>query len=743
MKRIEVNREMMLEFLRFAIVGTTSTLIHYLAYWLFQYWIDLNIAFTLGYIVSFCWNYYLSARFTFHKKATASNGVGFGGAHLVNYLLEISLFNLFLSLGFHQLLAPLAVYCISVPANFVMVRFVFHHNVVRGIGHMLKRCDEWSRRHTSLYLLRIYLWTLLVFIVAKAGFMLSCHGEHSLSLGDMMQVIVHGLSLDLSTALYVLILPYLGRLLSLWRSLPPFLSKCYFGVIALAFALAFVADASLYPFWGYKLDASCLQYLATPSEAMASVSVGYLLWRLLLVLLFAFIVYKGYPAGANPRLRSWRSALGWLMLIPVFVVGIRGGIDESTTNVGQVYFSRHQFLNHSAVNPVFSFLSSFEKSANQIVTYDFMDAQEAAQITDSLYQTDDAIADTLLRTRRPDIVVILMESCGGQFTDISGRTDITPRLNQLKQEGIYFANCYANSWRTDRGTVCTWSGYPAFPTMSVMKMPRKTATLPSIARSLAQEGYQTTYLYGGDINFTNMRSYLVGTQFERLIWKADYTNEEQHTAQWGVRDDITFATLFNLLTDGKRRQAPQLIGFSTLSSHEPWDVPIQQLDDPVENAFYYLDQCIGTFVDSIRTTPSWENLLLILLPDHGIIHRDVDEQNPLKNHIPMLWLGGAVGTAHRIEAVCNQTDLPATLLPQLGLSAQDFTFSRNVVSPSYRHPFAIHTYNNGFSMVDSTTFVCYDLTVDRSLTEQGPHSHQLVRQGKAILQVTSNDLDRR
>jgi phosphoglycerol transferase MdoB-like AlkP superfamily enzyme len=108
----------------------------------------------------------------------------------------------------------------------------------------------------------------------------------------------------------------------------------------------------------------------------------------------------------------------------------------------------------------------------------------------------------------------LLEGCGGEFTEIGGRTDVTPNLNRLMHEGIYFSNCYGNTWRTDRGTLCTWSGYPSFPTMSVMKIPSKSRTLPNIAKTLHEErSYETHYLYGGDINFTNMRSYLVAGGF--------------------------------------------------------------------------------------------------------------------------------------------------------------------------------------------------------------------------------------
>ena len=115
-----------------------------------------------------------------------------------------------------------------------------------------------------------------------------------------------------------------------------------------------------------------------------------------------------------------------------------------------------------------------------------------------------------------------------------------------------------------------------------MKMPQKSRKLPSIARTLRNQGYKTSYLYGGDINFTNMRSYLIATGWEKLTSMDDYSAADRGTAQWGVRDDITFKTIEQQITDigndGQRTtdnglHTPMLIGYSTLSSHEPWDVP--------------------------------------------------------------------------------------------------------------------------------------------------------------------------
>ena len=594
-----------------------------------------------------------------------------------------------------------------------------------------------------LYLVKFYVATLLFFLVAKIGFML----YHDFTFTDMLQVLGHGLSLDMSTSLYILIIPFLLTILSLWINLSRWIFRGYYIIIAIILSLAFVTDTSLYEFWLFKLDASCLQYLETPTEAMASVSMVYILFRIICVLVIATLFYWIYDKlttqsqKLTAQSQKLIATLVAILLIPLIIIGIRGGLDESTTNIGQVYFSQNQFLNHSAVNPVFSFIASFEKTASNNVSYRFMDDDECQHIVSELYHTQSIGSDTLLTTQTPNIIVILLESCGGQFTEISGRTDITPNLNRLAREGIYFTNCYANSWRTDRGIVCTLSGYPSFPTISVMKIPSKSRTLPNIARTLQDErGYTTHYLYGGDINFTNMRSYIVSGGFAALTWKNDYTKDEQETAKWGVRDDITFETLYQLTTTMSQ---PYLIGYSTLSSHSPWDVPIHHFDDEVLNAFYYLDQCVGNFIERLRKSDAWDNTLVVMLPDHGIVYNGLDESNPLLNHIPMIWVGGAVKAPKRIEQICNQTDLPATLLGQLGINHDTYIFSRDVLSKTYTKPVAIHTYDDGFTMTDSVSFVNYDFISDRVIIEQGKKNPQLLLWGRAILQAASKDLDQR
>jgi phosphoglycerol transferase MdoB-like AlkP superfamily enzyme len=596
-------------------------------------------------------------------------------------------------------------------------------------------------RGRLLYLTRCLLLTVLTFVTAKVVFMLCHAADHPFAVGDVLDVVRHGLSLDLSTALYFLIVPFLLTVASMWIRVPRWLFRSYYILIAVAFVLAFVADTSLYTFWQFKLDASCLSYLATPTEAMSSVSTGYLLLRLLLLVVLTALVALAYcrMAGQPPHGRgSWREALLDVLLVPLFVIGIRGGLGESTTNIGQVYYSQEQFLNHAAVNPVFSFLYSLGKSGDYIVEYTFYEDSEYQWLTDGIFQTQSTGCDTLLTTRRPNILLIIMESCGGQFTEIGGRDDITPNLNSLAREGVYFTECYANSWRTDKGVVSILSGYPAFPITSVMKVPEKSRKLPSLARSLSSEGYSCSFLYGGDINFTNMRSYVMGSGYGQLTWKADYSLKEQSSAKWGVEDGITARSVLEQVA--RQPSSPWMLTWLTLSSHEPWDVPVKHLDDEVENAFYYLDSCIERLITQLRQSPAWNDLLVIILPDHGYRYKGVNETTRLFNHIPMIWVGGAVREPRRIDHICNQSDLAATLLGQMGIQHDEYTFSRDVLSDTYQRRTAFHTYVNGMTVFDSTGFMSYDLGAEQMVAAEGNDSTRLLRLGRALLQLTSHDL---
>lgn len=602
--------------------------------------------------------------------------------------------------------------------------------------------------YISLYFFTV----LLIFILQKPLFMLYNGSiEKGFGFADYMQVMIHGASLDAATAGYLTAFPFLLVLISIWfRKFP--LKKILYGYYIWAAALIsiiFVVDMALYTFWGFKLDASVFLYIDSPKEALASVSVGFILLRVLAILLLialnSWVLLKITPSVLTATRKRIAGTAGMLLLGGVLFIIIRGGVTESTSNIGQVYFSNEPFLNHSAVNPDFSLLSSMGKSQDFASEFNFFDEEKRAALFDGLYPTTDGDSIIqVLNTKRPNILIILMEGFGGAFVEpLGGLPDVTPHFNRLSKEGVFFTNCYANSFRTDRGTVCTFSGYLGLPTASVMKIPAKSRTLPAIAEGLSKAGYKTDFLYGGDINFTNMKSYLLSTGYQRLTANTDFSLAEQTSNAWGVNDDITFEYLYNQLRN-RKEEGPWHTAFLTLSSHEPFEVPYHRLEDKIPNAFAYTDECLGKFIDRLKQTPAWKDLLVICLPDHGFYYpREGSNAMPRFYHIPLLWLGGAVKQPMQVDKIMNQTDLAATLLGQLGLEHTAFTFSRNVLGSDYKYPFAFYSFNNGFSFRDSTGVTVFDNNSGSILFDEPEADESRLDKGKAILQTVYDDLGNR
>lgn len=607
------------------------------------------------------------------------------------------------------------------------------------------------------YIVSYYATLVVAFILAKPLFLyFNSDSNHQFTTNDIADVIGHGLVLDGATAAYLTVIPWLLLTLSVWIRIPS-LRRIYcvwYGLTAFTVALICVADTCLYSFWDFKLDATVLNYIDSPKNAIASVSTLYILLALAVITATAsalFFLLKSLTPKTFVPLKSLRLRIGGslLMLLAggLLFLAIRGGIGKSTANIGMVYYSENQYLNHAAVNPAFSLFYSMGKTENFADNCNFYPEPVRKELFEALgYNTESQTTDTLLRTRRPHVLIILMEGFGASFVgELGGTPGITPQFDRLCREGILFTQCYGNSYRTDRGTVCALSGYPSFPNVSVMKLPQKSRTLPSLASSLLQAGYKTDFVYGGDINFTNMQSYLRSTGYQDVTGDTRFSAEERKTHAWGVTDRIMFDYLADELGRRSGQAQPWHTTFLTLASHEPWTVPYDRIrNDEKGNAMAYLDDCLGRFVDRMKKEPFWKDLLIVCLPDHAIAYpHTLTTADKRRFQIPMLWLGGALARTGRIDKLCNQTDLAATLLGQMGLPHNDFRFSRDITSASYRYPSAQFTFGNGFGWIDSTGYTVSDLSSGRTVKAEPTASARRDSLSRALLQTTFDDLGER
>lgn len=606
-----------------------------------------------------------------------------------------------------------------------------------------------------LFIARYYFSLVALSALYKFIFMIADSGEELFLVIDCLSAIYYGLQHDFAIAGYFTAIPLLTAIVSAFYKVP--LRRffiCYNGFTAFVFMLAFLADVSLYPYWGFKLDASILMYLDSPANAFASVEIWHLILLVVLLTAGTYGIYHLLKAASkNGELlccdRSERNIkkgvaeLAVHLLIGGFIfLGIRGGVSESTNNIGSVYFSDVEFYNHAAVNPVFSFLYSYMRMEDFTKEYSFFDQNRREENFYGAYPKDDTVTDTLLNNQRPNIITIILEGWSAQLIEVlGGMKDVTPNFNRLADEGVLFTNCYANSYRTDRGLICALSGYPSFPKTSVMKSTAKSQELPSLASELARAGYTNTFLYGGDINFTNMRGYLYSTGYSRIIADKEFSAQERSTHRWGAGDEVVLDRLYNVIQE--QGNEPWHITCLTLSSHEPWSVPYNRIEnDKIANSFAFTDEEFGKFIERFKKSDKWNNTLIICISDHSVVGypKGITQTDRERNHIPLMLLGGAVKEAKKIETLCNQQDLVATILPQLGLSGSRFPFSRNVLGQEYRHPFAYHCFNNGFSIIDSTGFTVYSIDNGEVIhNEPEDGGAERLNKAKAILQTTYSD----
>lgn len=606
-----------------------------------------------------------------------------------------------------------------------------------------------------LLIVATFLASLVLMALQKPMFLI-WYAEQSAeaSAAELMGVSLHGALLDSTMAGYISVIPWLLMLAAAWITIPEAVMRRimsgYFAAMAILVSLIVAVDMGLFRYWGYRIDSTIFPYLATPKEAAASVTWGDLIPAVTLffaygaVMLLAWLpISRIYRAAKQSLKQRITSSLVLLFVGGLLFLAIRGGLSPATANVSKVYFSDNMFLNHAATNPVFSLLSSSMRSELKADDYHYFAEEELQEILSELAPSEGiAQRDTLLTTQRPNIVLVVLEGFGRTTatTTFEGRA-VTPQLDRMRSEGIWFENMFANSYRTDRGTVAVMSGHPAHPIASIMKYPQKAHTLPAIASSLKAEGYSTSFTYGGDANFTNTASYLYGTGIEKITDQKSL-HLDVPISKWGYADDVVcdyFADeVLRLSQEGK----PFFASLLTLSSHEPFEVPYDAFEDKVLNATAFADHHVGEMIERWRNTPAWENMLVILIADHGISYPEGIEIGSLpRQRIPMLWMGGAVKAPLEVSTYSSQCDLAATLLGQLNIDHSRFSFSKDIFDPASPH-YAYWSYNNGFGIISDKGNVVYSCTGDKITSYAGTDAavESLTRAGKALTQSIHQDI---
>ncbi|MGB3075343.1 MAG: LTA synthase family protein, partial [Chitinophagales bacterium] len=419
----------------------------------------------------------------------------------------------------------------------------------------------------------------------------------------------------------------------------------------------------------------------------------------------------------------------------------RGGWQQIPINESSAYFSKKQLLNDAAVNTVWNAGKKFMQDNKSLYTnpYRFLPKNEANDLVKTLFTVQKDSTISVLTTTRPNVVLFLLESFTADVVDaLGGEKGVTPNLDSLIQHGLLFNTIYSQGFRTDQGLADVLSGFPAQPNFSIIMQPEKFKHLNFLPERMAANGYHTSFFYGGEAAFANMKAYLLAAGIEKITDKNSFSADEMN-AKWGAHDGYVFQ---KQATDISSERVPFFSVILSLSSHEPFEVPMETKfpgEDAAakfKNACAYTDQSIGEYFERVKKEEWYQNTLFIIVADHGHLQPyNRNPREPARFHIPLIFYGPVIRESFRGTKISNlgmQSDLPATLLAQLKIPYREFAWSNNLLNP-FRNNFAYYTSDDAFGWMTDNGSMLYD---SKNNTIQNHHlSETEMKSGKAYLQT--------
>lgn len=602
---------------------------------------------------------------------------------------------------------------------------------------------------------------MVYFAILRAAFLLyHAHDAAAIGSSAVLGTFFHGMRMDMASTAYPAAVAFAFTGVSLFLPrLGAWVITGFSTLMIAALTLISTVDMELFRVWGYRVDAGILRYANSPREVVASAGASPILLLVLVLGVLLLGAWWGFTRLFVGELRGWQR-VSWPVAIPTFLLigGLcwflyypaRGGFQKQPMTQSTVYFSRDPFANQAAINASWNFFDSvFWRTYDTTNAYRVLPVAEAVRITDSLFASTGPTT-SLLRIARPNVILILWESFTAKVVAREGGVaGATPNVDSLIRDGVLFDHFYASGDRSPEGLTAVLGGYPAQPTTEIIQHPRKSATLPTLSRVMKSAGYHTAFYYGGDPEFTNFKSFLLQSGVDSLVTASAFRPEDRHSS-WGADDHIVFGRLQEDLTTAPR---PFMMTLFTLSSHEPFIVPMPTVipgDDETNrflNSHVYTDRSLGDFVRTARTRSWWDSTLIVIVADHG--HR-LPALDTLQRDrkwetfaIPMLWIGGALRVRDTVvHVIGGQTDLPRTLLAQLGLDGSAFRWSRDLLARD-AESWAWFTFTDGFGWVNGRGSLVWDNISQRQIAATTGATSADARSGQALLQELVNDYVRR
>jgi phosphoglycerol transferase MdoB-like AlkP superfamily enzyme len=598
-----------------------------------------------------------------------------------------------------------------------------------------------------LFWLLLFAFFRLIFIFAYLTLAIPEIG----SAREALFTFYYALKLDLSMAGYLVSIPMIISCIWLFFQ-KKWLSKTidYITILfIIIYSFISFGEIGIYNEWRTKLNYKALLYFQHPQEIFNSISTGtFILLLIGVILLIAgwiWVYLKYYRFTKSTFSTQWYYKVIFIILTPIFTFYfIRGGFLSIPISQSQSWFSKNQTLNDASVNVGWNIFQNMIDMQSLLHGNPFQSyPNEIAQKTVAdIHKVEKDTTINVLKLERPNVVLILLESWSADLVGALGDTlNITPNFDKLAKEGILFTNLYSSGNRSQQGMASIFSGFPALPITTITEHPEKYRKLPSLTQILNKAGYRSSFYFGGQLIYGNIKSYIMYNQFAKIVEGEDF-NSSIPRGKLGVHDEF----LFNRnIEDLKTEPQPFFSAMFTMSSHSPYDQPIQNKitkDVPEKefvNSAWYTDYALGKYFDQARKQPWFNNTLFILVADHShVSHQQHGLQTFEYHRIPLLLYGSAIKPAFqgvKMDKIASQTDIPATLLKQLNIDASKFPWSKNLFNP-YSPEFAFFEMNDGLGWKRPSGYYVYNKRENQFLDKKlNPNDEEkVIREGKSYLQ---------
>ncbi|OZB43029.1 MAG: sulfatase [Alishewanella sp. 34-51-39] len=553
---------------------------------------------------------------------------------------------------------------------------------------------------------------LVILSLSRIGLIL-WQVERVTAAGDIATMLLQGVRADLIfIGLWLAIPLLLAPLLARAGSFKVWLKLNHLWLL-LGLALVLLLEVSTPQFilqYDVRPNRLYIEYLKYPKEVFSTLWQGYRgmllggVLALLVLLWLGNLALRQVLVQTRPFARYRTLLISWPLLVFVAFAAIRSTTEHRPANPALFAITGDAMVNSLIINSPYSVLYaiySLKHEARSSEIYGKLPQQDMLELAldwpwlkhlefkDPQLPTLALRQPAMERAQPLNLVIILEESLGATFVESLGGLPVTPELEQLKNAGWWFENMYATGTRSVRGIEAVVAGFPPTPAQSVVKLSGAQQNFYTLASTLQQQGFHTSFVYGGEAHFDNMRGFFTGNGFSEVIDLPKMAKPE-FVGSWGASDEDVFNAAARHLADMSAQQQPFFSLIFTSSNHEPFEFPdgkIALYDSEkatVNNAVKYADYALGKFIAEAKQQAYWHNTLFVIVADHDNRVYGNSLVPVHKFQIPALILGADL-KPKTISSLASQIDLAPTILSLMGISAQTpligRDFSRDTESP--------------------------------------------------------------